>query len=190
MKIYILLGHPLNESYNGSIAEAYADRARRAGHEVRMQKLGEMSFNPNLFMGYNEVQALEPDLLEAQQNIIWCEKWVIIYPVWWGSMPAILKGFFDRTLLPGFAFKYHTKGPYWDKLLKGRTAELIVTSDSPSFWLRLKYRNSDIRSIKTATLWFCGFSNIRTYRISSLRDKENQYRNKQTDIILNRIFKP
>lgn len=188
MKIYILLGHPNVNSFNGRIAGAYAEYARRAGHEVRVHNLGEMQFNPILRMGYSQTQALEPDLVEAQQNILWCDKWAIIYPVWWGSMPALLKGFFDRTLLPGFAFKYHDKGPFWDKMLKGRRAELISTSDSPSFWLSLKYRNSDFYSIKTATLWFCGFSKIRTFRISSLRTKDEQYRNKQIERVLNRIF--
>lgn len=64
-----------------------------------------MNFNPNLEFGYRKRMELEPDLIDSQERIIWSEHIVIVYPVWWGSFPAIMKGFFDRTLLAPFSYK-------------------------------------------------------------------------------------
>jgi NAD(P)H dehydrogenase (quinone) len=174
MKIYLLLGHPDKKSLNGQIAEAYYKAAIEKGHEVRFQQLGEMTFEPILWKGYKAIQELEPDLKQAQQNITWCDKWVIVFPMWWGSVPALLKGFIDRTLHPGFAFKYHDHGPLWDKLLKGRSAELISTCDGPWWWNWLQYRNCDLTALKMATLKFCGVSPVRSTRISSVLYLDNK----------------
>lgn len=68
MKIYVLLGHPDPESFNGQIAEAYKAAALAKGHEVRLQKLGEMRFDPILWKGYKVVQELEPDLQQVRKT--------------------------------------------------------------------------------------------------------------------------
>lgn len=169
MNIYLLLAHPDENSFNGQIANAYYNRALKKGHRVRYQKLSEMTFDPILHNGYKIEQALEPDLLEAQKNIRWCNKWVIVYPVWWGNIPALLKGFIDRTLSPDFAFKHHDNDPFWDKLLKGRSAELIATSDAPVWWIWWQYRNSDINALKRATLDYCGFEPVNVSRVTRVR---------------------
>lgn len=169
MKIYILLGHPDQETFNGQIAHAYYDAAVRKGHDVRIQYLGDMAFDPILWKGYKNLQELEPDLKQAQDNIIWCDKWVFIYPLSWGSLPALLKGYIDRTLYSGFAYKYHDHDPLWDKLLTGRTAEIISTCDAPGWWVWWQYRNSDLHSLKRATLNFCGISPVKSTRITRVR---------------------
>jgi len=178
MKVYILLGHPDSDSFNGQIFETYCNELTKIGHEIKVQRIGEMKFDPILWKGYKIVQELEPDLKTTQENILWCDKWTIIYPIWWGSMPAILKGFFDRTLYSGFAYKYHKNDPFWDKLLKGRSADLITTCDAPKWWIWWQYRNSDLNSIKRATLEFCGFRPVRVKRIDRLRYKNESERNK------------
>ncbi|TDE17995.1 NAD(P)H-dependent oxidoreductase [Dyadobacter psychrotolerans] len=187
MKIYILLAHPDKESFNGAIADNYLQQALKKGHEVRIQRLGDMQFDPILWKGYKVQQDLEPDLVLAQENIRWCQKWVIVYPIWWGSVPALFKGFLDRTLSSGFAFKYHDNDPFWDKLLKGRSAELIVTSDSPWWWIWLQYRNSDINTIKRATLQFCGITPVKTTRIPNIRFLKDADRHKMLSKIISTI---
>jgi len=187
MKIYILLGHPDPESFNGQIAEAYKAAAEKKGHEVRMQKLGEMRFDPILWKGYKVVQELEADLKQAQENILWCDKWVVIYPIWWGAVPALLKGFMDRTLYSGFAYKYHRDGLLWDKLLTGRSGEIITTCDAPRWWIWWKYRNSDLNSVKRATMEFCGISPIKVNRISRVRLLSPEQRQQTIDKIISKI---
>lgn len=169
MKIYLLLAHPDKESFNNKLADAYEQAALRNGHEVRRQNIGDLVFDPVLRNGYKKVQELEPDLKQAQENILWCNHWVIFYPVWWGSVPALFKGFLDRVLYPGFAFRYHDKGMLWDKLLKGRSAQVITTSDAPWWWLWLQYRNSDINTVRNATLKFCGITPVKLTRIDKVK---------------------
>jgi putative NADPH-quinone reductase len=176
MNIYLLLAHPDKESFNGKIADTYEAEALKKGHTVRRQNIGEMKFDPVLWKGYAEIQTQEPDLVEAQENIRWCSKWVIVYPVWWGSVPAIFKGFLDRALLPGFAFKYGEKDIFQTKLLKGRSAHLITTSDAPGLWLWWQYRNSDSNMMRHPVLQFCGFRPVRCTRIGRMKNLDETQR--------------
>ena len=169
MKTYILLAHPDKDSFNGRLTDAYEEAAKSKGHEVRRQNLGELNFDPILWKGYKTIQELEPDLKQAQENILWCEHWVIFYPIWWGSVPAIFKGFLDRTLYSGFAYKYHKNDPLWDKLLKGRSAHVITTCDAPWWWIWFQYRNSDMNMVRRATLEFCGVSPVKVTRIDRVK---------------------
>ncbi len=162
-KILLILGTPKRDSLCHALAEAYARGARARGHVVHELRLGELQFDPLLHEGYAQSQALEPDLLEAQRQIHWAEHLVFVYPVWWGGVPALLKGFFDRTFLPGFAFKYRNRSQLWDKLLSGRTADLLVTLDTPPWYFRWIYGAPAHRQMVRTTLGFCG---IRTRRVS------------------------
>ncbi|MCF8277039.1 MAG: NAD(P)H-dependent oxidoreductase [Flavobacteriales bacterium] len=189
MKIYLLLGHPDSASYNGAIAHAYCQKAQELGHEVRFQKVGDLKFDPILHKGYKEIQALEPDLAQAQENLLWCDHWVVVYPMWWGSVPALFKGFLDRTLVPGFAFKYHKNDPMWDKLLKGRSGEIIRTSDAPTIWICLMYGNSDLGMIKNATMNFCGIKPVRVHRIDRVKDRSMEELEKKIQKVIHSIPK-
>jgi NAD(P)H dehydrogenase (quinone) len=91
-------------------------------------------------------------------------------------MPAILKGFLDRVFLPGFAFKYRRGSALWDKLLKGRTARLIVTMDSPVWYNRLVYCSAGHRAMKTATLEFCGIRPVAITQFGSIRHSSPEER--------------
>jgi len=139
-KILVILGHPDNTSFCHSLAQAYVSGAKESGLEVREIKLGELKFDPVLWNGYQKIQELEPDLVEAQKLIQWSNHLVFIYPNWWGAMPALMKGFFDRAFLPGFAFKYRENSSLWDKLLLGRTAHLMITMDTPAWYYRWIFR--------------------------------------------------
>jgi len=68
-----------------------------------------MHFDPNVHADSPEHQPLEPDLVAAQRDIHWAEHVVFVYPTWWGTYPALLKGFLDRVLTPGFAFIHVTR---------------------------------------------------------------------------------
>jgi NAD(P)H dehydrogenase (quinone) len=162
-RILMILGTPKNNSFCHALSEAYAQGARSKGHVVRQLKLGEMSYDPVLRDGYEQSQQLEPDLLEAQRQIHWAEHLVFVYPVWWGGIPALLKGFFERTFLPGFAFKYRNRSQLWDKLLSGRTADLLVTMDTPPWYFRWIYGAPGHRQMTRTIL---GFSGIKTRRLA------------------------
>ncbi|GIV33847.1 MAG: hypothetical protein KatS3mg031_1382 [Chitinophagales bacterium] len=139
-KILIINDHPDKESYGFALAGAYKKGAMLSGAHLKEIIIRELHFNPNLQFGYRKRTALEPDLIEAQEKIKWAEHLVFIYPVWWGSVPAIMKGFVDRVFLPGFAFKRRENSMYWDKLLKNKSARIISTLDQPAWYYWLVYR--------------------------------------------------
>lgn len=155
-RILVILGHPDDESFCGSLAKSYIDGAKASGNEIQFISLGQLVFDPILRGGYASRQVLEPDLESAQTAISWAQHLVFIYPTWWGTMPALLKGFIDRVFLPGFAFKYRDGSHLWDRLLSGRSAHLIVTMDSPSWYFRWITRMPGHNQMKRAILGFCG----------------------------------
>lgn len=162
-KIFILVGHPDSESLNARLAEKYSEGARAKGYEVKLTKLGDLKFDPILHKGYKVIQELEPDLKTVQEDIRWCDHFVLIYPSWWSTMPALLKGLFDRIWIPGFAYHFEhdafihkiTHGFMWHGLLKGRTARVFVTSDSPALFARILFGDST-NEIKRGILSFSG----------------------------------
>ena len=163
-RILVILGHPSSDSFCAALADAYGEAARGAGHEVRELRLGQLDFDPILHEGYRQVQPLEADLLAAQQAISWAEHLVFAFPVWWGGVPALLKGFIDRTFLPGYAFQYRPGKAFPAQLLSGRTAQLLVTMDTPPWYFRWVYRMPGIHQLRKTTLEFCG---IRPVKVAS-----------------------
>jgi NAD(P)H dehydrogenase (quinone) len=155
-KILVILGHPNADSFCGALHKAYIEGAKTNGSEVRAIKLGQIKFEPVLWKGYNEIQDLESELVKSQEDIQWAEHIVFVYPNWWGAMPSLMKGFIDRVFLPGFAFKYRDNSQLWDKLLSGRTAQLLVTMDTPPWYYRWVYRSPGHNEMKRTILGFCG----------------------------------
>lgn len=168
-RILMIIGSPKRRSLCHSLADAWSAGARSKGHIVRELRLSEMNFDPVLHNGYEQSQTLEPDLLEAQRQIHWAEHLMVAYPVWWGGMPALLKGFFDRTFLPGFAFKYRNDGQAWDKLLSGRTADVLVTMDTPPWYYRWVYGAPGHRQIKRTILGFSGIKTLHLHVFAPVR---------------------
>lgn len=177
-KILIINGHPDKESFNFGLAEAYKNGALTSGAEVKEIVVREINFNPNLQYGYRKRTDLEPDLLDAQEKINWAEHLVWIYPVWWGSIPALLKGFIDRVFLPGFAFKKRENSLWWDKLLKNKSARIISTLDQPAWYYWLMYRQPSHYAMKKLTLEFCGISPVKITTIGPIRLSEEAFRKK------------
>ncbi|MCO6057730.1 NAD(P)H-dependent oxidoreductase [Pseudomonas sp. MOB-449] len=175
-RILLILGTPKGGSLCHALGDAFAQGARSEGHVVRLLKLGEMQFDPVLREGYDQSQNLEPDLLDAQRQIHWAEHLVFVYPVWWGGLPALLKGFFDRVFLPGFAFRYRGQSQAWDKLLTGRTADLLVTLDTPPWYFRWIYGAPAHRQMVRTILGFCGIRTRRLTEFSPVRPSSEEQR--------------
>lgn len=155
-KVLLLLGHPSTNSFNKALLDAYAEELRKKDDvEVKELYLGELDFDPILHEGYNQIQDLEPDLVRAQEMIKWADHISFFYPIWWGTMPAVMKGFFDRAILPGFAFKYREGKMMPDKLLAGRTVDLFVTMGAVP-WMYKLLGAPHFRTMKIIVLGFCG----------------------------------
>lgn len=177
-KILIINGHPDSESFNFGLSDAYKTGAQKSGAEVKEIRLRELSFNPNLQFGYRKRTELEPDLLDAQEKIKWADHLVWVYPVWWGSVPALLKGFLDRVLLPGFAFHKRKNSLWWDGGLAGKTARIICTLDQPYWYYRWVYGRPSHNAMKKLTMHYTGVKKVRITTIGPIRLSKDKFRAK------------
>jgi len=182
-KILIINGHPDAESFSFALAEAYKKGAKASGASIKEINIRELNFNPNLQYGYRKRTLLEPDLIDAQQKIKWAEHLVWVYPVWWGSVPGIMKGFLDRVLLPGFAFKKRDESIWWDKYMSGKSARLICTLDQPAWYYYLLNHRPSYHAMKKLTLHFIGVRPVRATTIGPMRLSKASYRSKWLDKI-------
>ncbi|XEC95110.1 NAD(P)H-dependent oxidoreductase [Paenibacillus tarimensis] len=174
--IAVINGHPYSDSYNAALSEAYKRGAIAGGAAVRSIDIGKLAFEPNLKFGYHKRIELEKDLLAAQEIILWADHLVFVYPIWWGTVPALLKGFIDRTFLPGFAYRERPNSMLFDKLLRGKSARLIVTMDAPSWYYRFVYRQAGHRVMKQATLQFCGVNPVKITELCSVKSSTDNQR--------------
>lgn len=169
-KIVILNGHPNPASFTKGLVEAYEKGAKTKGVEIKTITIADLTFDSNLRFGYQKRMELEPDLLDAIQTIQWADHLVWIHPVWWGGLPALLKGFIDRTFLPGITYQYRENSMLWDKLLKGKSAHIITTLDQPGWYYRLMYGRPSVNQLKKSTLQFCGVSKVKVTYIGIVRN--------------------
>jgi NAD(P)H dehydrogenase (quinone) len=148
-KILLIQGHPDAESFNFALYEAYKKGAISSGAEIKEIIVRDLKFNPNLQFGY---------------------------PVWWGSVPALLKGFFDRIFLPGIAYEKIENSVWWKKLLTGRTGHIISTLDQPAWYYWLNYGRPSYHAMKQLTFHFVGIKPVRTTTIGPIRLSKESYR--------------
>ena len=177
-KILVFLGHPQSKSYCAALAQAYTDGARAAGAEVRQVNLAELAFNPVGSGSHAQPLELEPALRQVQTDIQWAEHLVFVYPILWGTIPALLKGFIERVFTPGFAMNFRKDSPLWDKLLKGRSARLIVTLNTPPLLYRLLFRRAGHITMKRSILEFCGITPVRITDIGPMKNASADRREK------------
>jgi putative NADPH-quinone reductase len=163
-RITVIQGHPDAGAghYCHALAEAYARGAREGGHKVRVLDVARMDF-PLLRSKAEWESALFADSVrEAQDAIRWSTHLVLIYPLWLGTMPALLKAFLEQVLRPGFAVRVDSEARSgWKKLLAGRSAHIVVTMGMPALVYRWFFRAHSLKSLERNILGFCGIGPIR-----------------------------
>lgn len=159
-KIMIVVGHPHVDSYCEALAEAYRRGAEAGGHEVRLFALAEMTFDPILREGYRREQPLEPDLAAAREAFVACDHAVLVFPLWCGDMPAILKGFIERVLQPDLLAIQAAGGQASWKLFKGKSARIVMTMGMPGWFYRWYYGAHALKLLKRNILHFIGIKPV------------------------------
>jgi putative NADPH-quinone reductase len=167
--VLIIDGHPDPEPahFVHALADAYAEGALNEGHKIR--RIGIATLDFPLITSRKMWEASEPpkDIALAQEAIAWCDHMVIAYPLWLGDMPALLKGFLEQVLRPGFAID--PKGT--EKMVKplnGRSARIIVTMGMPAMFYQFYYGAGSLKSLKRNILSFVGFRPVRESMIGNV----------------------
>lgn len=160
MEVLVINAHPDKESFCYALVDKYMHVCINQNVRCNLVQLVDLNFNPILKYGYRIPTELEPDLIKMQELILAANHLVFVFPVWWGTYPALLKGFIDRVFLPGFAFKYKPGSLLWEKKLTGKTATILATMDTPIWYSRLVYKSPAINSLKKGVLEFCGIKPV------------------------------
>lgn len=156
-RILVIDAHPDPDParFVHALAEAYLRGASE--RETRLIKLAELDF-PLLRSAQDWMEGTPPEAIrKAQEDIAWAQHIVFIYPLWLGDVPALLKGFLEQVMRPGFAMSYRGRG-FPKKLLKGRSARVVVTMGMPAFFYRLVYRAHSLKSLERNVLRGVGIS--------------------------------
>lgn len=161
-RIVVIDGHPdpQPERFVHALAKSYCDGARAAGHEVRCIVVSQLRFA--LLRTAGDFQSGSPTdaIRRCQEHIAWADHVAIFYPLWLGSMPALLKGFFEQIFRPGFAFAATRGRGLPRKLLKGKSARIVVTMGMPRLFYRWYYRAHSLKSLERNILAFCGIAPV------------------------------
>jgi putative NADPH-quinone reductase len=163
MKIVIIQGHPDNSErhFGHALAEAYAEAARASGHEVSTIEVAALDFP--VLRSAEDWKHRDPveAIADSQKQIHEAAHIAIFYPLWLGTMPALLKAFFEQLFRPGYAMHMDSELDQWTRLLRGKTARLVVTMGMPGFAYRLFYRAHSLKSLERNILKFVGIKPVR-----------------------------
>lgn len=163
-RILIVLGHPdpSPDRLCRGLAKAYGEGAEKAGHSVRRVDLATLDFPMLRTMQAFEHGSVPDELKDAAEAIVWAEHIVFVFPLWLGTMPAMLKAFLEQVMRPGTAFAYPDKGGGFTKtLLRGRSARVVVTMGMPSVLYRLWFLGHGLAGMRRSILHFVGISPVR-----------------------------
>ena len=162
-RILVIQGHPDRSTphFGHALAEAYVRGAREAGHEVRILDVAALDFPLLRSKAEWDDGALPPARVPAQQDIAWAQHLVLLFPLWRGAMPALLKGFLEQVARPGFALSKVDGKTLPHKLLAGRSARIVVTMGMPALVYRWIYRAHSVKALERNILGFVGIAPIR-----------------------------
>lgn len=162
-RILILQGHPDGRQRHlcHQLADAYREGAEGEGHACREIEATALDF-PLLrdTSSWQRGEGLPPALAPARDALLWCDHLVMVFPLWLGDMPAVLKGLLEQLARPGIAFKADSRNPFSAKALGGRSARVIVTMGMPALVYRFLYRAHSVRSLERNILGFVGIAPV------------------------------
>ena len=161
-RLTIVQGHPdpAGNRLCHALADAYALGAAAAGHEVMRIEVARLDFPILRTKEEFETGHLPESLVEAQNAIVSAQHLVIVFPLWHGTMPALLKAFIEQVMRPGVALEYREHG-FPKGLLTGRSARLVVTMGMPALIYRWYFRARGVRGLERSVLKFAGMKPVR-----------------------------
>jgi len=162
-RIAVIQGHPdaAGGHFCNALADAYARGADAAGHELRRIEVAELDFP--LLRSQIEYRSgeLPVGLRQSQADLLWADHYLIVYPLWAGTMPALLKGFLEQIVRPELYEKPSDSGEAWSKPLRGKSARVIVTMGMPALLYRWYFGAHGLKNLERSILGFVGIKPVR-----------------------------
>ncbi len=167
MKHLVIYSHLNPDSFTKAVVDTVEKTAQKKGDEVKIINLYGDKFNPilefpdiqHMFMGKDA----PADVAIYQEMIKWADHMTFVYPLWWGQMPAMLKGFLDRVFANGFAYTYGEDGMPIG-LLKGKTSKLYILTGNPDAYYEPSGMHSALRRVNDEGIFgFCGMESDSTF---------------------------
>jgi putative NADPH-quinone reductase len=162
--IVIVDGHPDpdRKRFIHALADAYGKGAGAGGHGVRRIEIGTLDLR-SLRSNAEFATGTPTDLIrKCQDDITWADHIVFLFPLWLGDMPGLLKLFLEQVARPGFAFSAAQGKGLPRKLLRGKSARIIVTMGMPALFYKWYYRAHSVKNMERNILNFCGIAPVRT----------------------------
>ncbi|HEY5964559.1 MAG TPA: NAD(P)H-dependent oxidoreductase [Xanthobacteraceae bacterium] len=182
-KIMIVVGHPETSTFCEALGKAYKEAADAAGHQAQLFPLAALTFDPILHHGYRMVQPLEPDLQKAYEALAACDHLVLIFPLWCGDMPALLKGFIERILQPDLIARADTENAMNWSIFSNKSARIIMTMGMPVSIYRWWYRGHALKLLTRNILNFIGIKPVTHTLFGMLGTSKPEARNRWVDQI-------
>lgn len=178
MNVLIINGHPGENTFNHALADAFAKGAEKKNSSIKILEINKMGLSLEM-TGFDKDKPVPQQIKDAREQIKWADHFVWIYPTWWANMPALLKAFFEQVFSSGFAFEYKksTKFLKWDKLLAGKSAQIISTMDSPPWYYKLFTGDPGYKTVKDI-MNFCGIKPVKRTYFGSVKVSSEQQRQK------------
>ena len=188
MNILVINGHPDKKSFSAAIFNKVIDNLDNEKHEIETLNLAEMKFDPVLRFGYRERMEEDAEIVRSQELIQWADHLIFIYPIWWSSMPSLMKGWIDRVFTPGIAYSSNQKGIFvlnfitgrqFKRLLKNKTADIITTSQGPGWWYKIFSGivsvpdSYGVAVLKSAVLNHCGIKTKKVINLGNMNRDSN-----------------
>lgn len=177
-RILIVDGHPdpAGERLVHALVQAYREGAEAGMHEVLTLRVADLSFPLLRTQADYENGEPSPPIRDCQSMLDWATHVVIVYPLWLGSMPAMLKGLLEQALRPGFAFSAKQQGRWPVKLQSGKSARVVITMGMPGWLYRWYFRAHSLRSLQRNILHFVGFRRVRATLIGNVANLSSTQR--------------
>lgn len=176
-RVAIIQGHPdpAGGHFCHAMADAYASGAIAAHHAVTRVDIAQIDFPLLRTFADFESGTLPPSLVPARDAIVNSDHLLFVFPLWLGTMPALVKAFLEQVLRPGIGFSYRD-GALPKKLLAGRSARIIVTMGMPAPVYRWFFAEDGIRGLRRGILHFVGIRPIKTTYVGTIAGLSDQKR--------------
>ena len=200
MKTLIIYYHPREGSFCSAIRDAVKTGLHKGHHECKIINLDDEEFDPvmkekdlkafvELGRGLEDaLSELDPVVLRYKKKLEWAEQMVMIFPIWWMTMPAMMKGFVDKVIFPGVAYEMDN-GRLRTRLHSLKQVTIITTMNTPADKYRNNFGNSLEGSLMKGTFNQIGIHDIRWISLNMVKQSGDEKRWLWLDEIENEFAK-